>query len=261
MNSDATTALVKTANSPALARVSSQLALTDKLLAKPEEPFLIPYRKGDKWGFCDRNKNIVIDCIYDEVELFQNRRAAVRLNNKWGFCDKKKVVVDCVYDSVGTFEFEFSTASLNGKSGVIDRNGNIIIPLRYRRVIIYSHNIGCIYDDGKSIFFKIKDFKALSTQYQYIDKYSGDLMRVFRYKYGFIDKEGEEKIPLKYDSAEPFHNGLAKVTISNRVGLINTLGEEVIPIKYNSIGDFSHGYYRVTLNNSNCLGSPSEATA
>ena len=33
MNSDATTALVKTANSPALARVSNQLALTDKLLA------------------------------------------------------------------------------------------------------------------------------------------------------------------------------------------------------------------------------------
>lgn len=45
------TALVKTAQSPALARVSSQLALTDKLLAKPEEPFLIPYRKGVSGGF------------------------------------------------------------------------------------------------------------------------------------------------------------------------------------------------------------------
>ncbi len=38
-----TTALVKTNQSPALARVSSQLVLTDKLLAEPEEPFLIPY--------------------------------------------------------------------------------------------------------------------------------------------------------------------------------------------------------------------------
>ena len=30
-------------------------------------PELIPYRKGDKWGFCDRNKKIVIDCVYDKV--------------------------------------------------------------------------------------------------------------------------------------------------------------------------------------------------
>ena len=42
MPDNPTTALVKTAQSPALARVSNQLALTDKLLTKPEEPFLIP---------------------------------------------------------------------------------------------------------------------------------------------------------------------------------------------------------------------------
>ena len=26
---------------------------------------LIPYRKKDKWGFCDRNKKIVIQPVYD----------------------------------------------------------------------------------------------------------------------------------------------------------------------------------------------------
>ncbi len=62
---DNLTALVKTAQSPALARVSNQLALTDKLLTKPEESFLIPYRKGNKWVFCDRNDNVVIDWVYD----------------------------------------------------------------------------------------------------------------------------------------------------------------------------------------------------
>ncbi len=36
------TALVTISQSPALARVSNQLTLTNKLLAKPEEPFLIP---------------------------------------------------------------------------------------------------------------------------------------------------------------------------------------------------------------------------
>ena len=77
MPDNPTTALVKTAQSPALARVSNQLALMDKLLTKPEEPFLIPYRKGKKWGFCDRNKNIVIDCVYDEVQMFSEGLSGV----------------------------------------------------------------------------------------------------------------------------------------------------------------------------------------
>ena len=71
-----TTALVKTAQSLALARVSNQLDLTDKLLAKPEEPFLIPYRKGDKWGFCDLNKNIVIDCVYEYPKFLNEYKPA-----------------------------------------------------------------------------------------------------------------------------------------------------------------------------------------
>lgn len=79
MSDNPTTALVKTTPSPALARVSNQLALTDKLLTKPEEPFLIPYRKGTRWGYCNRNKDIVIECVYDEAWPFQEGLAVVCL--------------------------------------------------------------------------------------------------------------------------------------------------------------------------------------
>ena len=52
-------------------RVSQQIALTDRLLSlyNDDLPELIPYRKGDKWGFCDRNKKIMIKCIYIEVGI------------------------------------------------------------------------------------------------------------------------------------------------------------------------------------------------
>ena len=66
-------------------------------------PDLIPYRKGDKWGFCDKDKNIVIECKYEDVELFSNGCAqvcqlksdfscglgSIRFYPKWGFIDKK----------------------------------------------------------------------------------------------------------------------------------------------------------------------------
>jgi|GEM_PF-4698326 len=56
-----TTFLVKAASAPVLARVSNQLALTEKLLAKSEEPFLIPYRRNNNsWFFCDKDQNVMI---------------------------------------------------------------------------------------------------------------------------------------------------------------------------------------------------------
>ena len=33
-------------------------------------PDLIPYRKGDKWGYCNKEKRIVIVPKFDEVEMF-----------------------------------------------------------------------------------------------------------------------------------------------------------------------------------------------
>ena len=43
-------------------------------------PDLIPYRKGDKWGFCDKDKNIIILLKYDDVYKFKDGLAKVKLN-------------------------------------------------------------------------------------------------------------------------------------------------------------------------------------
>ena len=62
---------------------------------------LIPYRKGDKWGFCDRNKKIVIPIQYDKAGLFNEGLAPVKVNDKCGFIDTKgNMVIPAVYDDV-----------------------------------------------------------------------------------------------------------------------------------------------------------------
>src|SRR5664280_620542 len=48
---------------------------------------LIPYRKGDKWGFCNRDRKMVIPTVYDSVDLFSEGLAPVHLNRKFGFID------------------------------------------------------------------------------------------------------------------------------------------------------------------------------
>lgn len=51
-------------------------------------------------------------------------------------------------------------------------------------------------------------------------------------KYGFVNKKGEEVVPLKYDKVESFSEGMAKVYKDGKYGFINKNGEFIIPMKF-----------------------------
>ena len=69
-------------------------------------------------------------------------------------------------------------------------------------------------------------------------------------KYGFIDKSGNEVIPLKYDNAGSFSEGRARVKLNGKYGFIDKSGNEVIPCKYDDFlsNSFSDGTVPVKLN-------------
>ena len=64
-------------------------------------------------------------------------------------------------------------------------------------------------------------------------------------KYGFINKDGEEIIPCKYEDADNIPDGLIRVKSAEGWGFVNENGEEIISCKYEYAGDFSDGLARV----------------
>ena len=57
-------------------------------------PTLIPKEKNGKWGFVDKNSNLKVDYIYDEVtQVNKYGFAGVKKNGKWGSIDEKGNVV------------------------------------------------------------------------------------------------------------------------------------------------------------------------
>ena len=58
---------------------------------------------------------------------------------------------------------------------------------------------------------------------------------------GYIDKTGQVVLPIEYDAAFPFSDGLAAVQINGEWGYIDTTGQVVIPLEYHSAGMFSDG--------------------
>ncbi len=65
---------------------------------------LIASKKDNKWGFVDRNGNIVVEYSYDKVTEFNEYGfAGIKIHNKWGVIDSKgNVVKEPIYENIET---------------------------------------------------------------------------------------------------------------------------------------------------------------
>ena len=67
-------------------------------------------------------------------------------------------------------------------------------------------------------------------------------------KYGFINRSSETVIPFKFDGARSFSEGLAAVMLNGKWGFINSSGKVVIAYRYDQAGPFNDGLARVAIN-------------
>ena len=192
---------------------------------------LSPVEKNGKWGFEDSDGNIVVSYKYDDVMVYDDGIAEVRIGDdetgKYGLFDTKtgKEIAPCKYSSVMTFSNDSIARVMIGdyetdKYGLIDiRTGKELTTLTY--------------DD-------INDFCEGLARVKIGDYDTG--------KYGFINTKGKTVVPCKYGDAEDFSEGLAAVSLDGeKYGYINTKGETVIPLKYDGAGSFSEGFAKVRI--------------
>ena len=64
-------------------------------------------------------------------------------------------------------------------------------------------------------------------------------------KWGYVDESGVKVIDYRYDYADFFVNGRAKVGKEGKYGFIDEVGNELIKIKYNILDKFKDGVYKV----------------
>ena len=186
-----------------IARVGKQIAITNKLL-QTIEPFLIPYRKGSKWGFCDWNKNIVIDCVYEELTRFSGGIAAIKIGGKWGVINAYgKIVAKCNYDNVHVVS-GLAGLKRNNQWILIDKNGIQITQNVFDNLVSnsFSDEIIIIEQNGH---------------------------------FGAIGKNGGKLIECIYKSPGfRFIDGYARVILTQGLGcnIINTKGECIFKKNY-----------------------------
>ena len=226
---------------------------------------LAEVEKNGKYGLIDRSGREIAPCKYDYIGDFCEGLARVRLEDgAWGYIDTKgKEVIPCSskYDDVRDFKLGlakvYNSVGTRLIWGVIDQTGREVIPCQYDSVNTYDFIDVNDINDSNAI--------PLITAEQYIDlnKYSifdrtGKQIRTYDRvegfsdglaavvldgKWGYIDKNGQEVVSLKYDEAGYFDNGFAQVQMNGKWGYIDQAGKEIIPcvLEYAGVGAFYEG--------------------
>ncbi|MDR2954174.1 MAG: WG repeat-containing protein [Prevotella sp.] len=144
---------------------------------------------GRKWGYANREDSIVIAPIYDYAFPFKDGIAKVARDKRWGYIDKKnKEIIPLIYDTIMKPERDIIRVCKDGKWGLIDSLNREVATFKYDRLFVFGR--GGYYD---SLFLDLAEV--------HIDN-----------KVGFINKQGKETIPAKYDKIEfdPYGSGKIK---------------------------------------------------
>jgi hypothetical protein len=148
------------------------------------------------------------------------------------------------------FNNHFIAVYDNDKWGLTDYSGNVIIPLKYDYLDIADDDLFVIQQNRQFRFIDIHE-RALTKPYDsYFNPHRNGMARVeLDGKYGFIDRNYTEIIPVIYDdAAEDFSDDLVCAKLNGKWGYINKAGKTVLPFRFERAQNFAEGLAAVCHN-------------
>jgi serine/threonine protein kinase len=150
------------------------------------------------------------------------------------------------------------------KFGYAKWSKDMVIGAKYDRAFPFSENFALVANGktnvdksftGKYGFIDKSGREIIPIQYDYAESFSDGLAKVGKLDnssnkmfYGFINSRGDEMIPLIYEDARSFSDSLAVVKWQGKWGAINDKGTPQIPLKYESLAEFSEDLAAFQMN-------------
>jgi hypothetical protein len=233
-----------------------------------------------KWGFIDIKGQVVVKAVFEDVGLFSEGLAMVKINQKWGYIDRTgKMVIRPQWNMAGTFNNGFAWVSQgDGKYGVIDKTGKLISSMQWKNKLEFKGELAHVRSGWKSGFIDRTGNVVISPKfdklpYEYHEWFSdGPVPVCVGKKWGYIDRTGNYVIESRFDEARYFSDELAGVemgrvyrekfdfdflskmfefgndglfeivTIDGKYGFIDKTGRVVVEAQFDSVNDFKEGF-------------------
>ncbi len=125
---------------------------------------IIPYRKGDLWGYCDSNKNEILPYIYDEVEAPSVERFLwINKNSVFGIFDiiEKRIVLEPNFESIIVCKKIFIT-SHKGYISTFNFKGELLQNIGWQEIITSCHQF---FNTSNGTYYTLDDSSYKFTNY------------------------------------------------------------------------------------------------
>ncbi len=203
-----------------------------------------------KYGFLDKQCEVIIPPKYDEVENFSNGLARVKLNGKWGFIDKTgSEIIRIQYNQARDFSEGLAWVGDNKELWIIDKLGCENKTQKYDRYWNFDKELAAVIRNNKGGFIDRFGNEVIECKYDLYFEFHEDAYAVkMNNKWGFIDKFGKEICICKYDEVKNFCEDVAAVRLNGLWGFIDKQGIEIINHNYEDVKNFKEGFACVKLN-------------
>ncbi|MEM9986126.1 MAG: WG repeat-containing protein, partial [Bacteroidota bacterium] len=192
-----------------------------------------------KYGYADRDLNLVGGIPYQDAKPYSEGLAAVKQGGKWGFVNRQQeIIIDYQFQNAEEFRDGLATVrGSNGRWGLIDPLGQVKLPFEYAKPLLFEREdqvpegaeaLAVIYVErepkGKYQFInKEGKLQFPDTYFQFADNFQGAYARVVRYDQTYsIDRRGECVARLAAEGKcpqEKWDRELLRVIRSHRAGV------------------------------------------
>jgi hypothetical protein len=199
---------------------------------------LAAVKTNDSWGYIDITDKQIILSMYKYAYDFSEGLAAVAINFEFGFIDKSNNwIIPAKYTGVGSFRNGYAPVAIRQhpykKWAYIDKTNKAITKFEYDYAYSLYDGKAQVEQNGKKFYLADELFMTkanLSQMEKVFDPQDGMqlVMDKATSKFGYLTLNDLVAIPLIYQSASFFGNGLAPVNFNGHKMYINKAGKEII---------------------------------
>ena len=189
------------------------------LLVLSQSQILIPFRKGELWGYADTNRKIIIPPIYHSTDLFRFNRGRIRIDSLYGYVNMQgeNVIIPQFYDAR---RFELGVGSKTFANVKKQETDIQFLNIDSTGIMGKIMRMGCGTKDSAEIQ-GLRIIEEGKVGFVFNKVYRGGL--------------GEVKVPVVYDDIKDNRMGLLYAKKDGKWGMINERNEVVLPFEYDNI--------------------------
>lgn len=193
------------------------------------------------------NRVALLKELAEEFGNYADDRIPLLIGGQWRRATGEFVVGSTAFEGLGTYSDGYAAAKENGKWGVVDLQNEWLLAPEYEEIMadglgrsfgqgaVFAKKDGAVrlYVNGEPVGDAYEDARPFGAEGYAAVKQGG--------KWGFVNAEGQLRIPCQYDDALSFGQHLAAVEVDGLWGYISLSGELVIPAEFVQAKSFSSG--------------------